>query len=102
MSSSIVPSFLDEGGLEILPSPDEQKSVPTLGALSEQLVNDLTPKTGGFEPADFGSRMHVNVFSPGKLLGFEDPNPDPIQVGTEVPFIPLNLAVNYVKKVTAI
>ncbi|CAG9319665.1 unnamed protein product [Blepharisma stoltei] len=97
MSNSIVPSQ-DENGPEIEEQPVQEAPALVLGALSGQLVEDLMPKTGGFEPADLSDRMHVNVFSPGKLLGNDDINPENIQAGEDIPFIPLNLALNYVRK----
>jgi hypothetical protein len=68
-------------------------------SLSEQLLNDLSPKI--YINQDFSEKMHVNEFSPGEILGNDQANKLPPLKGKEAAFIPLHLAKDYVKKVKA-
>lgn len=93
MSNSVAPESSDRPG-PVLHMPEEKKS------LSEQLLAELTPKISVNE--ELPSRMHVNEFTPGEIIGNESLNKLPPLKGKEAAFIPLHLARDYVKKVRTI
>lgn len=89
MSNSVVPESASRGD-------QSARSVNEKHSLSEQLLADLSPKVSFHD--DMPSRMHVNDFTPGDIIGNESNSKLPPLKGKEAAFIPLHLAKDYVKK----
>ena len=82
-------------------SSSSNKSDPPVESVSQQYLNDLVPR-GGFSPVDVTPKMHVSEFSMGNFLEEVNSKELPPVKTQETPFIPLQLALDYVKKVTSI
>lgn len=91
MSNSVAPESQSERAEASVRSVHENKS------LSEQLLAELSPKVSFHD--DLPSRMHVNEFTSGEIIGNESANKLPPLKGKEAAFIPLHLAKDYVRKV---
>ena len=77
-----------------------EQSIEVPPPLSEQLLGELGPQVeNSVIPSDIQDpRLHVNQFSPGHHFeSKEDETLRPVE-GADVPFIPLDLAMDYVKK----